>query len=87
MTDGLDVLVQLVIEAMTTAPWSSTNSPRDSERTVVGFDGRPSQPLGGGERHGGFSSAPLPGAGGSLAGKDSAFASSMPTGAPSGSSA
>ena len=40
ITDGLEVLVQDVIAAITTAPWSSSNSV-PSMVTVAGFDGRP----------------------------------------------
>ncbi len=45
MTDGLDVLVQEVIDAITTAPWSRMNSPLSSDRTLTGLVGRPSDPL------------------------------------------
>ena len=84
ITDGLDVLVQLVIDAITTAPWSSTNSPRVSETTRVGFDGRPWPPCAAENTTGaGASSDPEPGAGESLAGKDSSLASSTPTDPPS----
>ncbi len=43
MTYGFEVLVHEVIAAMTTAPWSSSNSP-DSVLTVCGLCGR--SPLG-----------------------------------------
>src|SRR5690348_17637278 len=45
MTDGLEVLVQEVIAAITTAPWSSSKSPYSLVDTLVGFDGRPAAPL------------------------------------------
>src|SRR6478735_11326495 len=79
ITEGLDVLVQLVIEAITTAPWSSTNSPRSAELTGVGFEGRPSPPSAAENTTGAASSFPDPGAGESLAGKDSLPASSSPS--------
>ncbi len=77
MTDGFEVLVQLVIAAITTAPWSSSNSVPSAIVTGAGA-------------HGGSAAAEwcwwlgLPGrppdsagvAGGSLAGKDSAELSS-----------
>src|SRR5918995_3184910 len=44
ITDGLDVLVQDVIAAITTAPWSTSVSVPSSRTTLVGFDGRPSAP-------------------------------------------
>src|SRR4051794_16233666 len=40
MTDGFEVLVQEVIAAITTAPWSSSNS-APSRLTVTGLLGRP----------------------------------------------
>src|SRR5882757_1910464 len=81
ITEGLDVLVHEVIEAITTAPWSSTKSPRDSERTGVGLDGRPSPPLAAecaaeGATGTAASSSAKDSAGASLAGKDSQEASS-----------
>src|SRR2546421_1149929 len=45
MTDGFEVLVQEVIEAITTAPWSSTNSPRSDDFTSTGLVGRPDEPF------------------------------------------
>ena len=45
ITDGLDVLVQDVIEAIDTAPWSSSNSRPSSVLTCTGLDGRPWAPL------------------------------------------
>ena len=76
MTDGLEVLVHEVIPATTTAPWSSTNSPRSADRTTTGLLGRPWDPL---EAEGRMSTAPLSAkdsAAESLAGKDSSMASS-----------
>src|ERR687887_1349171 len=89
ITDGLEGLVQLVMAAITTWPWSSSNSSRPSSpRTVVGFDGRPPGPRGSGSNQPGAgswlasSTVPAMAAGGSLAGNDSADASSGPAGAP-----
>ncbi|SKZ85471.1 Uncharacterised protein [Mycobacteroides abscessus subsp. abscessus] len=45
MTDGFDVLVQLVIDAIVTMPWSRIMSPRSVDDTLTGFDGRPAAPL------------------------------------------
>ncbi|SKU78266.1 Uncharacterised protein [Mycobacteroides abscessus subsp. abscessus] len=45
MTDGLEVLVQDVMPATTTAPWSNTKLPRSADVTLTGLDGRPSPPL------------------------------------------
>ncbi|MCY1226297.1 hypothetical protein D9M72_385240 [compost metagenome] len=45
ITEGLDVLVQDVIEAMETAPWSSSNSRPSAVTTCTGVDGRPWAPL------------------------------------------
>ncbi|CKQ02232.1 Uncharacterised protein [Mycobacterium tuberculosis] len=42
ITSGLEVLVQDVIAAITTAPWSSTNSPSSSDFTRTGLLTRPS---------------------------------------------
>ncbi|SRR6266567_6780518 len=67
MTVGLDVLVQDVIAAMATAPWSSSNV-LPSDVTRVGRLGRPAEPL-----------AAEFDAGASLAGNDSSEASSAPT--------
>ncbi len=41
ITDGLDVLVQEVIEAIETAPWSSSNSRPSAVLTLTLLDGRP----------------------------------------------
>ncbi len=78
ITDGFEVLVHEVIEAMTTAPWSSTNSPRSAVFTMVGFDGRPSPPFAAENTTGAASSSAKLSAGASLAGKDSRPASSTP---------
>src|SRR5690349_8305757 len=78
MTCGFEVFVQLVMAAMTTAPWSSSNSVPSSPTTGVGFDGRPVAPLaalnGACGLSAGSSTALLDGA--SLAGNDSALDSS-----------
>src|SRR5690242_8907511 len=44
ITDGLDVLVHDVIAAMTTAPWSRTQSVPSASRIGVGCDVRPCAP-------------------------------------------
>src|SRR5215469_17927979 len=44
MTDGLEVFVQDVIAAITTAPWSSTAPLPSLSVTGVGFDVRPFAP-------------------------------------------
>src|SRR6478735_6966326 len=75
MTDGLDVLVQEVIDAITTAPWSRMNSPLSSDRTLTGLVGRPSDPLAADCTSTAPSSA-NDRAAGSLAGNDSSTASS-----------
>ena len=41
ITDGLDVLVQEVIEAIDTMPWSISNDAPSAVVTVTGVDGRP----------------------------------------------
>src|ERR1700729_606985 len=40
MTDGLEVLVQEVMAAMTTEPWSTSVCVPSSRVTVVGWEGR-----------------------------------------------
>ena len=45
MTDGLEVLVQEVMEAIATMPWSRVYSPPFGEDTVTGVDWRPELPL------------------------------------------
>src|SRR5436190_11900811 len=79
ITDGFDVLVQLVMAAITTWPWSSSNSVPLASFTGTRFIGRGDG--GGGTSSKGESGAPAPvipfmAAGGSLAGNDSADASS-----------
>ena len=44
ITCGLEVLVQEVIAAITTAPWSSSNSVPSSPATTTGFEARPLAP-------------------------------------------
>src|SRR3954454_17363517 len=74
ITDGLEVLVQEVIAAITTAPWSSSNS-APSTLTVTGLLGRTA--AGSAACSAGLSPLPLwPTAGESEAGNDSAEASS-----------
>ena len=79
ITDGFDVLVHEVMAAIATAPWSSSNCVPSSSVTdtgllgaAVGAAAQPTRPRGG--------SDPLAPwyDGGSLAGKDSADASSYP---------
>src|SRR5690606_22060399 len=78
ITDGFEVLVHDVIEAITTAPWSSSNSPRSSEVTFTGWDTLPCAPLAADCTFGaGSPSLAVPGAIGSLAGNDSSEASSI----------
>src|SRR3954464_7887251 len=75
ITDGLDVLVQEVIAAITTAPWSSTPLPPSAKATSTGLDVRPSAPV----AHDGAGCATSSwalGEDGSDAGNDSALASS-----------
>src|SRR3954451_22902204 len=74
MTEGFEVLVQEVIAAITTAPWSSSNS-APSRLTVTGLLGRPA--VASAVFPAGLSPLPLwPTAGESDAGNDSAVASS-----------
>src|ERR671931_2138355 len=89
ITDGLEVLVQLVMAAITTWPWSSSNSSRPSSpRTVVGFDGRPPGPRGSGSNQPGAgswlasSTVPAMAAGGAPAGNHSAEGASGPAPPP-----
>src|SRR5439155_12299497 len=83
ITCGLDVLVHEVIAAMTTAPWSSSYVSPFSPVTMTGWLGRPAALVAAENACG----LPLPfsplNAGGSLAGKDSATASSTPDSTPS----
>src|ERR1700761_3636458 len=77
ITSGLEVLVHEVIAAIATAPWSSTNSPRSSDFTDTGLVGRPEQPSAAeGTACAGSSSSAKESTTESLAGKDSATASS-----------
>src|SRR5919199_3329525 len=73
ITCGLDVLVQEVIAAITTWPWSTSVSVPSSITTRVGFDGRsPAAPV---VAACGLPASPLPvseGAAGSEAGEESA---------------
>src|SRR5215207_7120613 len=77
ITCGLEVLVQEVIAAITTCPWSTSVSVPSSITTRVGFEERPeSEPL---TAVCGLPASPLPcanGLTGSEAGNDSADASS-----------
>src|SRR5579875_3771214 len=73
MTDGLDVLVQDVIAAMTTAPWSSTPLPPSAKVTSTGLDVRPLAPF---AADGTNASLSLGGEAGSDAGKVSSTDSS-----------
>src|SRR5262245_17068580 len=78
ITDGLEVLVQLVIAAITTWPWSRSKLAPSGTRTGTARLGRPLMPVGSGSNQPGAGS-PLPlTAGTSLAGNDSADASSGP---------
>src|SRR5215210_7844992 len=77
ITDGLEVLVHEVIAAIATAPWSTSNFVPSSSSTCAGFDGLPSAA----RRFrcqsaGSPPSPPEEYAGASLAGNDSADASS-----------
>src|SRR5437764_3331260 len=87
MTDGLDVFVQLVMAAMTTSPWSSVTSSASARTAVVGrlkrsgIDSDADDGGGAGLRSGPAGlERPAFDAGGSLAGKDWAEASSGPRG-------
>src|SRR5215204_6369141 len=86
ITDGLEVLVQLVMAAITTWPWSRSNRVPSSSWTATRLLGRPLAPVGSGSNQpagaGSWFScgvAPAAAAGGSLAGNDSAEASSLPS--------
>src|SRR3954471_20677258 len=75
ITEGFDVLVQLVMAAITTWPWSSSNVVPSSNFTVTALYGR--SPLGGAGTRGraaSICSDEEPVAGGSLAGNVSATA-------------
>src|SRR6478736_975567 len=75
MTDGLDVLVQDVMPATTTAPWSRMKSPCSSVVTLTGLVGRPSAPFAA-EATAPAASSAKESAAGSDAGNDSSTASS-----------
>ena len=80
ITEGLEVLVQLVIAAITTAPWKSSNSVPFSSLTGAP-DGGSVTAVAVGSRPASGSGSPAPvmpaiAAGGSLAGNDSAEDSS-----------
>src|SRR4051812_15782379 len=80
ITDGLEVLVQLVMAAMTTWPWSMSNVLPSANVTGTRLDGRTGLSGSGGWAAGAslgtvsFSSWPAAAATGSLAGKESADA-------------
>src|SRR3954469_16640226 len=78
ITDGLDVLVHEVIEAITTAPWSISYAVPPDVVTGVGLLARVSPGVRAGSGGAGRSLpwAAAPAAGGSLAGNDSAEPSS-----------
>src|SRR6266498_6142842 len=84
ITDGLEVLVQLVMAAITTCPWSRSKRAPLARRTGTVTLGRPLTPVGSGSNQPGAGSlltrslTPAMAAGGSLAGKDSSEASSTP---------
>src|SRR5918994_6722164 len=72
ITCGLDVLVQEVIAAITTAPWSSSNSTPSALVTMTGSETRPLAPAAADSRSRGWSAGSLTWlAGGSLGGDDS----------------
>ncbi len=85
ITDGLEVLVQEVIAAIATAPWS-TSQVVPSTVMVAGLDGRP-PPVRAALRWSVGAAEPLPPSweGESEAGKDSATDSSYPSSAPDSS--
>src|SRR6266536_366846 len=78
ITEGLEVLVQLVMAAITTCPWSRSKWAPSARRTGTVALGRPLTPVGSGSNHPGAGSPLACTAGGSLAGNDSADASSGP---------
>src|SRR6266542_3038462 len=78
ITEGLEVLVQLVMAAITTSPWSRSKWVPSARRTGTVALGRPLTPVGSGSNHPGAGSPLACTAGGSLAGNDSADASSGP---------
>src|SRR5581483_11800990 len=70
ITDGFDVFVQLVIAAITTCPWSTTQRVPSANVTGTGWVGRPG--LGAAVTWWGDASSPLPAAG---SGSDDTIAS------------
>src|SRR5690349_3808735 len=84
ITEGFEVFVQDVMDAIATAPWSSTQSVPSARVTGTALAIRPSAEPGGVDQAGaGTSWPPGPVAGASLAGNDSADASSTPLLIPS----
>src|SRR4051794_18200798 len=79
ITDGFDVLVQEVIAAITTAPWSSSKLDPSSNVTGTRLRARPASAAPDRSPAGGAEWLSPACEGGSLAGKDSAEASSYPT--------
>src|SRR5919198_3514586 len=81
ITDGLEVLVQLVMAAMTTCPWSRSKRLPSARRTGTATLGRPLTPVGSGSNQPGAGSpltcslTPAIAAGGWLAGGESSEAS------------
>ena len=59
MTDGLEVFVQEVIAAMTTAPWSTLVVVPSSRVTWIGFEARVPSPAATGSEAGKVSARPL----------------------------
>src|SRR6266540_282801 len=78
ITDGLEVLVQLVMAAITTCPWSRSKLAPSDSRTGTETFARPLTPVGSGSNQPGAGSPLAVTAGESLAGNDSAEASSGP---------
>src|SRR5262245_7941567 len=82
MTCGFEVLVQEVIAAIATAPWSMVNVVPSASVTAVGFDGRSeTSPQTAFDEAGTSDGLSAIAAGASEAGNDSASASSAPPGA------
>ena len=80
ITSGLEVLVQEVIAAITTAPWSSSASRPSSSVIRIGWRGRPERPPAGPSVAGRSPARSPVTAIGSEAGNDSAPLASRPTG-------
>src|SRR6266545_831123 len=78
ITDGLEVLVQLVMAAITTSPWSRPKLAPSESCTGTETFARPLTPVGSGSNQPGAGSLLALTAGASLAGNDSAEASSGP---------